>query len=63
MNQIIIEEIRSLIDYLNAKTAEYDSGNPTISDKEWDAKYFKLKLLEKEHSIYFNDSPTQTINY
>jgi NAD-dependent DNA ligase len=63
MNQIIIEEIRSLIDYLNAKTAEYDSGNPTISDKEWDAKYFKLKLLEKEYSIYFNDSPTQTINY
>ena len=63
MNQIIIEEIRSLIDYLNAKTAEYDSGNPTISDKEWDAKYFKLSLLEKEYSIYFNDSPTQTINY
>ena len=63
MNQIIIEEIRSLIDYLNTKTAEYDSGNPTISDKEWDAKYFKLNLLEKEHSIYFNDSPTQTINY
>ena len=63
MNQIIIEEIRSLIDYLNAKTAEYDSGNPTISDKEWDVKYFKLNLLEKEHSIYFNDSPTQTINY
>ena len=63
MNQIIIEEIRSLIDYLNAKTAEYDNGNPTISDKEWDAKYFRLNLLEKEHSIYFNDSPTQTINY
>lgn len=63
MNQIIIEEIRSLIDYLNAKTAEYDNGTPTISDAEWDAKYFRLKLLEREHSIYFNDSPTQTISY
>lgn len=63
MNQIIIEEIRSLIDYLNAKTAEYDNGNPTISDAEWDAKYFRLTLLEREYSIYFNDSPTQTISY
>ena len=60
---MIKEEIRSLIDYLNAKTAEYDNGTPTISDAEWDAKYFRLKLLEREHSIYFNDSPTQTINY
>ena len=60
---MIKEEIRSLIDYLNAKTAEYDNGTPTISDTEWDAKYFRLKLLEREHSIYFNDSPTQTINY
>ena len=31
--------IRSLIDYLNARTKEYDEGCPTISDKDT-TKYF-----------------------
>lgn len=38
-----IKHLRELIDYLNERTKEYDLGKPTISDKEWDNKYFELK--------------------
>ena len=62
MNQVV-NKIRSLIEYLNYHTKLYDEGHPTISDKEWDDKYFELEQLEKEYSIYFNNSPTQNISY
>lgn len=62
MNQTT-EKIRTLIRYLNARTKEYDEGNPTISDKEYDKKYFELKNLEDAYHIYYPDSPTQSINY
>ena len=55
--------IRSLIDYLNARTKEYDEGFPTISDKDWDDSYFELKRIEDATGIIFPDSPTQSINY
>ena len=58
-----IEEIRSLIEYLNGHTKFYDEGRPEISDKEWDDKYFALKKLEDECLIYFNNSPTQSVSY
>ena len=45
MNEKISEQLVSLIEYLNARTAEYDEGHPTISDKEWDDKYFELICL------------------
>lgn len=56
-------KMRELIDYLNARTKEYDEGNPTIYDKEWDDKYFELVRLEKENNFAFPDSPTQTVIY
>ena len=56
-------EIRNLIDNLNYYTKLYDEGHPQISDKEWDNLYFKLVKLENETGIYYEDSPTQTINY
>ena len=56
-------EIRNLIEYLNQRTKEYDEGHPTITDTEWDEKYFKLKDLEKKFHIIYNDSPTQSISY
>lgn len=55
--------IRNLIDKLNYYTKKYDEGNPEISDKEWDDLYFELVKLENEKHIYFEDSPTQNINY
>ena len=60
---LITKQIRTLIEYLNARTKEYDEGHPTISDSEWDKKYFELQELEERYSIYFNDSPTQSISY
>ena len=53
----------ALIEYLNARTAEYDSGHPTISDKEWDDKYFELIQLEKDLGYTYENSPTRKIDY
>ena len=38
----VVKQIRTLIEYLNANTRLYDEGNPAISDKLWDEKYFEL---------------------
>jgi DNA ligase (NAD+) len=62
MNQVV-NKIRELIEYLNYHTKCYDEGHPEISDTEWDKAYFELDQLEKEYSIYFNNSPTQSISY
>lgn len=56
-------KIRDLIQYLNARTKEYDEGQPTISDQAWDQKYFELVELEKETGLIYPDSPTQSISY
>ena len=58
-----INEIKGLIQLLNTWTKAYDEGNPLVSDKEWDDKYFQLKELEDKYHIYYNNSPTQIINY
>ena len=57
------KEIRKIIDKLNYYTKLYDEGRPEISDKEWDALYFTLQRLENCYNIYFEDSPTQRVNY
>ena len=62
MNQVT-KHIRELIEYLNYHTKCYDEGHPEVSDTHWDLKYFELDALEREYSIYFNDSPTQSISY
>ena len=43
----ISKELVSLIKYLNDRTLEYDEGHPTITDKEWDDKYFELICLHR----------------
>ena len=66
MSKIIIENvtlIRDLIDELNYHTKLYDLGKPEISDSEWDRKYFKLVELENQEQCYFEDSPTQRVNF
>lgn len=55
--------INELVDTLNKWTKAYDEGNPIVSDKEWDNKYFELKQLEKETGIILGNSPTQSISY
>lgn len=55
--------MRELIDWLNARTKEYDEGNPTISDREWDNKFFELVKMEEELGFAEQDSPTQRVNW
>ena len=38
-------EIAGLVAWLNQKTKQYETGHPTVSDKEWDDKYFQLNYL------------------
>lgn len=56
-------EIKQLVNKLNYYTKLYDEGRPEISDEEWDNMYFKLMALENQTGIYFEDSPTQKVNY
>ncbi len=63
MDDKTLTQIKDLIEFLNVKTKEYDEGHPTISDQEWDNKYFKLIQLEKESGIILDNSPTQSIHF
>lgn len=55
------EKILRLVEELNAATAAYDAGTETLSDKEWDDKYFELVKLQAEENFYPENSPTQNI--
>ena len=55
------EKILRLVEELNAATAAYDVGAETLSDKEWDDKYFELVKLQAEENFYPENSPTQNI--
>ena len=55
--------VRALIDELNRLTKLYDEGHPEVSDKEWDDLYFELVELERKTGEYYEDSPTQRVNY
>ena len=59
----ICDRIQELIYKLNYYTKKYDEGKPEISDKEWDDMYFELQELENCTGLYYEDSPTQKINY
>lgn len=63
MSDSIFDKIRFLVRYLNECTKAYDEGHPTITDEEWDNKYFELKNLEEETGLILSNSPTQNISY
>ena len=63
MNNIYADKVKKLIKELNSYTEAYDKGKPIISDKEWDALYFKLVQLEAESGLFYEDSPTQRIHF
>lgn len=57
------KEIRDLIDKLNYYTKLYDEGHPEISDADWDWMYYQLQQKELKSGIFYEDSPTQCVNY
>lgn len=61
MDLSVFNKISNLITWLNDRTAEYDEGHPTVSDQEWDDKYFELEELENQSGIILPNSPTQKI--
>lgn len=56
-------DMKELVQWLNERTKEYDEGNPTVSDKEWDDKYFQLVMMEYSAGYQEADSPTQKISW
>ena len=52
MDDKLLSQIKDLIEFLNARAKEYDESHPTISDQEWDSKYFEL--------VKFNNYSTHT---
>ncbi|MCY6369721.1 NAD-dependent DNA ligase LigA [Clostridium ganghwense] len=57
-----IQKIEELVKELNKYAYEYYTlDNPTVSDKEYDAKYDELVKLEAETDIVLPYSPTQRV--
>lgn len=56
------EQMRALVDRLNeAAHAYYYSGEPIMSDKDYDTLYDELLKLEKESGVVLPDSPTHRV--
>lgn len=54
-----IERIKELVEKLNRYSYEYYSlDNPSVSDKDYDKKYYELQELEKETGYVLPYSPT-----
>ena len=56
------DEMKSLVDQLNETAYQYYTlSEPSISDKEWDALYDRLVVLERETGVTLPDSPTRRV--
>ena len=54
-----IKRIEELVEELNRYAYEYYAlDNPSVSDKEYDEKYYELKALEEETNHVLPYSPT-----
>jgi DNA ligase (NAD+) len=57
-----MDEMRRLVGRLNETGYQYYAlGEPTLSDKEWDALYDRLTALERETGVVLEDSPTHRV--
>ena len=56
------ENIKTDIDWLNERSKEYEFGQPTVSDQEWDDKYFQLKDLVGDSQINIPNNPLEIVN-
>lgn len=54
--------MRELVDWLNETAYQYYTLDaPTVSDREWDAKYDELVRMERETGVRLPDSPTRRV--
>lgn len=59
-----VDRIKELISTLNkASDAYYNSGDPIMTDYEWDNLYDELAKLEEETGVIYLNSPTQQVGY
>lgn len=59
-----IAKIKELAGALNQhRHAYYNLNAPTITDKEYDQLFDRLKALEAETGMILSNSPTQTVGY
>ncbi len=62
MDDMILDEMRELVDRLNELAYRYYVlDEPIVSDKEYDALYDKLVAYEKQTGTVFSDSPTRRV--
>ena len=55
-------DLNERVNWLNERTKEYNEGRPTVSDQEWDDKFFELKGAETNSGFFLNNSPTQNVD-
>lgn len=62
INQIELDMMRGMVSILNeASNAYYNTGNPIMSDAQFDARLEDLRQLEEETNFVLANSPTQKV--
>lgn len=62
MNEIELKMMQGMVSILNeASNAYYNTGNPIMSDEQFDMRLNDLRQLEEETGFVFANSPTQNV--
>ena len=62
MNKIELDIMKSMVSILNeASNAYYNTGNPIMTDEQFDARLEDLRQLEEETGFVFANSPTHNV--
>lgn len=64
MDESIVKIMQGMVSILNeASDAYYNTGNPIMSDEQFDARLGDLQELEKETGFVLSNSPTHNVGY
>ena len=61
MNSIELDIMRGMVSILNEASERYYSGNPILTDTQFDARLEDLRQLEEETGFILSNSPTQIV--